>query len=272
MNSFIKCTTEPILALHISFVPQIQNGDDILVEFNDPYKRFAVLETILFENLPSPELEMEDEFYFIFIPSGSATSGEVQRKAERFIGTSVIETFMQSDRVIWRIGWGIVQGSVDRLEETLMALANFAFYEGELRKLEREIKLNWNIAEQDIHLTNSITKKNLKYQQHIDSMTRLMNTQRIRFARLEPRLQKSPLYLSGLARRLVSELCVQADIIDRLEAVSDRLEVFENLYGIANDRISEFRHFHTECMLKFWIIIILFVEVVIMALELYPLV
>ena len=65
----------------------------------------------------------------------------------------------------------------------------------------------------------------------------------------------------------MSELLVQCEILDRLKAVDDRLEVYEDVYELANDRLLEYGNFRTEAKLEFWIIVILVVELVLMLAE-----
>ena len=100
-------------------------------------------------------------------------------------------------------------------------------------------------------------------------MTRRMALRRIRFARLAPRLEKAPQGLSGPTRRLFSELAQQADVVDRLRSLDDRLEVFEDLYELANDRLGELSYFQKEHRLEAWILAMLLVEVFLMLFEIW---
>jgi uncharacterized Rmd1/YagE family protein len=103
----------------------------------------------------------------------------------------------------------------------------------------------------------------------VNQTTRETALRRIRLARLSPHLEKPTLSLSGPARRLVSELANQADVPDRLKYVDDRLEVFENLYELANDRLSEYSHFVREYRLELWIVALLVVEALLILVELW---
>jgi hypothetical protein len=47
------------------------------------------------------------------------------------------------------------------------------------------------------------------------------------------------------------------------------LEILEDLYEVANDRLSEFSYFHTEYILELLIILVLALEVVLMAYEVF---
>ena len=88
-----------------------------------------------------------------------------------------------------------------------------------------------------------------------------MTQRRIRLARLQRPLEKAPITLSGPGRRLMSELSVQCEVQDRLKAVDGFLEVYEDVYELANDRLLEYGNFLAEARLEIWIIVILVVEV-----------
>jgi hypothetical protein len=267
-----------ILAQRIRFVHQASPGQRVLAEFTDPYQRFAVAEPVSVEALPPPGQDAvpPDEFYFLFIPAGSATPYDWQQRAAQWMAKPssataepTLEVVMRSDRVLWRPGRGMVQGAPDRVEENLLALVDFAFYEGELRKLEREIEADWSLAQADIELTHQVATRQLRRSAHVNEMTQRTTRRRMRVARLERHLEKASIALPGSARRLVSELLTQAEIVDRLKAVDNRLEVYEDLYELANDRLSEYRYYRGEFRLEVWIILILMIEVVLMLWEIY---
>ena len=100
-------------------------------------------------------------------------------------------------------------------------------------------------------------------------MTRQTALRRVRFARLAPCLHKPAATLTGSARRLAGELAVQAEVVDRLGSVDDRLEVYEDLYELANDRLSEFSYFYREFRVEIWIVVLLAAELIVMLADLW---
>ena len=131
------------------------------------------------------------------------------------------------------------------------------------------MEAEWPTAEADARLTHSVDPPALAKQSHVDILTERTALRRIRLARLGPCLERPSIALAGPARRLASELATQAEVVDRLGWVDDRLEVFEDSYELANDRLSEFRYFLKEYRLELWIIVLLVAEVVIMGAELW---
>lgn len=241
-----------------------------IVRFRDPYPRVAVSRSLSVEELLARAASQRpalDEFDFLFLPSGSASPIELQRSAETWMNDPAlnaahptIDLVLQSDRVLWRPGRAVVLGAGRRLPDLLAGLIDFSFYEGELRRLEQELDEDWPAAEADVPLTHGVERAALARREHVNQMTRHTALRRIRLARLAPHLEKSSAALPGPARRLSAELALQAETVERLKYVDDRLEVFENLYELANDRLSEFAYFRQEYRLEGWIVVLLVVE------------
>lgn len=268
--------------MRFRFVERPMPGVAPIATFKHPYPRFAVAELLSVEQLLAMPLAAEpnaDELRLVLLPAGLASPQELQHEAEEWMhrggqaaGQPTIELMLRSERILWRPGQALMIGPPERLQEVLPGLIEFAFYEGELRKLELEMEADWEAAEVDVYLTHSVGRVEMERRPHVDDMTIHMTRRRMRFARLEPCLEKASIALAGPARRLATELAMQAEVIDRLGWLDDRLEVCEDLYELANDRLSEFTYFHREFRLELWIVVLLVAEVIIMAAELWYLV
>jgi hypothetical protein len=266
-------------ALQIRFVKHLPPGAAPLSSFVHPYPRIAVAESLSLGELlalPVAAEPEDDQLRLVLLPAGLASPLELQKLAEEWMhrgglsaGQPTADLMLRSERILWRPGQALMIGPPERLQEVLPGLIEFAFYEGELRKLERETEADWEAAEVDVYLTHSVNVETLERRAHVDEMTLHVTRRRMRFARLEPCLEKASISLPGPARRLATELAMQAEVIDRLGWLDDRLEVCEDLYELANDRLSEFTYFNREFRLEFWIIVLLVAEVVIMSVELW---
>jgi hypothetical protein len=275
----------PVLATHVQvrFLPEgvaLPSGATLLARFSDPQPyaaaaRFAGLAGPAdLDRLPAVGAESADVLDVLFIPGGSATPFAEQQRAEAWMAKPAdrrceptIELVLRSDRILWRPGRALVQGAGERFLELLDGLADFAFHEGELRKLEVELDRDWPAYEADIRLTHAVGDAELAEQQHVNAMTVAATRRRMLFARLERPLEKAAITLPGPARRLVSELAVQAEILERMKSVDDRIEVFEDLYELANDRLCEYHYFSTELRIERWIFVVLFLELILCAWE-----
>jgi len=267
------------IAQRIRFVVEPAPGVVPLWTLTDPYCRSAVAEELLPERLMGPAPSgppAPDELDFLFLPGGSATTVEWQHDAVQWMNepsplaeSPTIDLVVEGDRVLWRPGRAVLVGGADRLAEVRAGLVEFAFHEGELRKLEHELEADWPRAESDVSLVHDVDRRALADCGHIGEMSRRTALRRIRFARLAPRLEKASIRLTGPTRQLVAELASKADVADRLGCVDDRLEVFEDLYELANDRRADFQYFRLEYRLEAWIILILVIEVLIMMFEVW---
>ncbi|MBI5095878.1 MAG: hypothetical protein HZB26_26020 [Candidatus Hydrogenedentes bacterium] len=112
-------------------------------------------------------------------------------------------------------------------------------------------------AEELIPLTHSVDDTAVRRQPHVDEMTRITTPRRMRHVRLEHRLHKASAALPGPARRLVSEMAVQAETADRLKVLDDQIEVFEDICEISNNRLLEYSYYRGEYKLELWIIVVL---------------
>ena len=267
-----------IRALRIRFVEHLREGVAPLETFAHPRRCHAVAEATTPDDLvqPSTAASSLDDLRLLMVPSGSATPIEWQRRAEEWMhggSTSgsqpTIDLLLRSERVLWRPGQAVIVGMPERCDELLPGLVQFAFYEQELRKLERGLDADWDIAQADIALTHGVGKEALARQGHVNTLTTRSSVRRMQFARLEPCLEKPSITLASPARRLAGELAAQAEVVERLHWVDDKLEVYEDLYELANDRLSEFAYFVREYRLEAWIIVLLVVECVLMSVELW---
>jgi hypothetical protein len=254
-------------AWRVRFVRQPGSGEQVFREFQDPESVVAVVAMTDAEEMLLTTAEPGvDEFHCLVVPATGDGSGEWGGRALEWVGPAetgaapTVDVTLRNDRILWRAGRAAVIGSRERAEEILPGLVEFAWYEGQLRRLESEIQADWQRAEQDVPLTHRVRAADLKRCETVDRMTEVVTHRRMRFARLEPHLGKAPLTLSPPARRVFSELLQAADVADRLDAVDDRLEVTEDLYELANDRLLEFSYYRSEFWLEVGIIVILILE------------
>jgi len=266
--------TDSVLAQRIRFVRELPAGKRALVEFAEPEPHFAVVEPVPTETLLASGFE--DELAFLFLQQDCPEAMKWQRRAEEWIGLvpnsttpPALELFVKYDRILWRPRKIVVVGTLDQLEEILPAIVEFAFYEDELSRLESEVHTALKNSKRDIHLTHAVAKADLQKQSHVNDMTHYVTSARIRFACLEPLLEMSSTDLTGQARRLCFEMFNQANVPDRLQVVDDQLEVVQDLYELANERLTEFRYYRNESILEFWVIAILALEVVLILVELF---
>lgn len=274
----LRFNTDNILLRRIRFVDSRPDHIDVVMEFDGLQPRYAISETVDFDGLPPVATgpEPTNELYLVLLLGGSATPFDLQRRAEQWMlrpelpgARSTVELVTHGDRILWRPGRTLVIGASERFEELMAALVDFSFHEGALRRLENAIETDYRAAAQDIALTHQVDEAAIARWPHVNSMIRAVTSYRMAFVPLEARLEKSSNQLTGPARILVSELVMQTDVTDRLSLLDDKLEVLEDLYESANDRISEYSYFKREYRLEWGILFVLVLEVIIMLWEIY---
>jgi hypothetical protein len=187
-------------------------------------------------------------------------------EAEAWLADPVgsLEVRLQADRIIWRPGRAAIVGPPSHRDDCVQGLVYFGFFDGELRRLEADIESWWGPARAHIPLTHQVDRADVRRWPEINRATELATLARMRFAVIGHALEKLPPSLPGLAGRLVTDLFNRGEVHDRLVYVDDRLEILEDLYELANDRLSEFHYFRSEYMLEVLIILVLVLEVVVM--------
>ena len=265
-----------IVVKRIRFVDSAPPGARVRREFKHPRPRVAVEEVVGLGDLPAARAwpEPTDQFYVVFVPAGAA--GEWQRKGDGWLAppdqaeaAANVAVARDGYTVQWRPGRALVQGRVESPEALLSALTDFAFYEGELRDLERALEAHEAGAPADVARAHRIRFRDRKHWARLGETIEDLARMRLRYARLEPRLAKARRGMPAEARRLTAHLLARADVDARLEAFSDRLEACEDLYEGANDRVADYRWYIGGHALEIAIIGLLVLEVVLMGAELY---
>lgn len=209
-----------------------------------------------------------EAFLVVHLPGGDAIPPAARELATGWIaGAGVVDLALQSDRILWRPGRALVIGAAADFDTYLQALASFAFYEAELRRLETDVGGWWPLAQKDIPLTHRVDGRALYRWNHVAKMTEMVALARFRHVALDDALERGPEALPGLARRLLMELAARTDASHRLACLDERVDVLADLYELANDRLSEFSYFRREYVLEFLIIGVLALEVLLLLYE-----
>ncbi len=252
----------------IRFVEELKDKDEAVLEFIHPYKRFATISLIPLEKVPDffKNRGPSHGCYFFVIPNSVDIPPEYKESLDNGEWRKII---LKEEKLFWQPGKAILQISASNIHKFFLSLIEFSFYEEELRKLETEINTNWPVVEKDTALTRQVNASDIKQVGHINEMTERVTLQRMRYVRMRSKLEDVPHFLLTPLKAFSSELLAQADTESRLDSVEGQLEIYKDVYELANDRISEFKFFHVEAKLEIFVILLLLAEVAIMILELF---
>ncbi len=241
----------------IRFVEQITSDDVVLMTFLDPARRYAILSGV------EAGRDMRGEVLdVVILPVSSASPGvsseTVPGSARWLEDTDVPSIFVKYRGVelTWRPGCAMLQCESEQAKALLSAVAEFAHYECELRRIECEIAEAWGELEQDKALAFEVTAADLKRSEVVGPRMNRTLERRIRFARIEPHLYEPQATLPAASRKLGEELREKARIETRLETVDAQIEVFEGIYEMSGQRMGEYRAAREEHVLE-WVIILL---------------
>lgn len=251
---------------HIRFVEQVTDDQVVLLEFAHPVSRKAVDVVTELDAPPAPpETSNADELLVLTVPPQLKDNPRWRDEIHKW-GTHTtdrraappITVKIKNVEVLWRPGRAVIFAALEQAEPMLEALVDFAFFEGELRKLEREIADFWPEVERDTPLAYEVKKND---PERFEEVRRQMDTvlaRRMRHARMESNLYWPPAYLPRPAYELGELLREEASVEDRVELVDGQLEVQESVFELSSQRISDYRLTRHGLILE-WIIIIVLV-------------
>jgi hypothetical protein len=268
-------TPRSILVRKIRFVTHPVTGTRIRRTFKHPRPMLAVEQSIeLADLLRQCTSEAEtDSLYIVYVPP------EAKAEWER-IGSEWLDSSDESespepvtiaalgDQIHWRPGRVVVEGRMGLRDELVNALTEFAFYEGEVRALEKKIEAYEEQARSDAPKTFRVHRKDRRDWPRFGTIMESLAQTRLTFANLEPRMERGSRMLAKQSRSIATRLFRAAATSSRMEGLDGRLEVCEDLYEGAIDRIADYRGWHTGHLLEVIIIVLLLLEAGFMATEL----
>lgn len=264
----------------VTFQAATAPGASALIAFAEPERRAAVVEEKGSVNWPkvqaltSANVESAADFDCICIDSDASGADALVRAAEWNDGQGGAAA--QSVRIKLDGGWvravrgrAVIYLPKGAWNAALSALADFFFYDAELRALERGIAAEWPSAERDLSLANDVTPADWKRLGEIGVTTRAVWLRRIRLAKMERPLAKSQVPLAPIGRKLAARLRAKFDVAGRVETLDGQIEVYEYIYEMANQRMGEYGNFRREYVLEIVIVVLLTAELAVMVLDFF---
>ncbi len=205
--------------------------------------------------------------YLVHLPGGDAAEAELRGRVEAWVGGQ--EIVLRSERLLWSSGRMAVIGGTADLPAYRAGLETYDRLVRRLVALERGADGLWAAADGHVRLLHRVGAAELAEWPAVQTGTEAVIRLRMRFTEIAPLLERAPPEIDGLARRVVMEFAAMADMPHRLEQLDERIDVLAELYESANDRLSEFSHFHREFRLEWLIVAVLGVECVLTLLGLF---
>jgi hypothetical protein len=246
-------------------------GADVLRRFTHPRPAVALREPADPQRPPpgdDAEPEPTDQLHVILVPPGGPGERRAAAAVDPWLGrprdgrTTTVR--LDGGRIHWRPGRALVECPAESAPTLLDAVVDFAFLEGELRRLERALSPYESGAPGDVARAYRIRAADRGHWDRLGEIMEHLARIRLTCARLKPQLAAGAPPLPPEGRRAVSRMLARADVPARLEAFDERLEACEDLYEGAVDRITDFRWYRTGYWLEVAIVVLLLLEVVLL--------
>ena len=256
---------------HIRFAREAQPNESIRRRFTQPRSIVAVAqpaELSLLADRPWPDAAGDLHVILLSTP----VSSEVRSTIDRWLAAPdqldmppLLVVQMDGGTIRWRPGRAVVEspvveGQVDGCKNLMAALVDFAFFEGELRRLEQDLLPYEASASDDIAFAYQIRQADRIQWRRLGQTQQSISGLRLVFARLEPSLRSVSRSLAPDTQEALTRLIAASDVPSRLEAFDGRLEACQNLYEGAVDRIADFRWYRHGELLEIAIVVLLVLE------------
>ncbi|MGD0308846.1 MAG: hypothetical protein ABSC02_06110 [Acidobacteriota bacterium] len=256
----------------LRFAPPTAQGGPIVFTFSDPTPWQAVGEAEYLSAPPtSAAFPVNERIDILVLPSSLKDDSRWLEGARAWLTQpdqpEAFSVQAGGIQVSWRPGQAVIVAPPAQALAALEAVVDFAYYENELRKIEKEIAGAWPAVEADTPLAYNTVVSDLSRDKETGQRVHQLFQNRMRHARIEPHLIRPPARFSRPARDLSEGLREAALCKERAETADGQVEVQEHVYEMASQRLGEFRHARQGFILETIIIVLLAVEVILMIIE-----
>jgi hypothetical protein len=264
-------SSQAVRVSHIRFAREAQAGENVQRRFAQPRSIVAVEQPAQIISLSHARWPATVDDLYVVLPS-MPVPPEVRSTIERWLSAPdhpdtppPLLVQMEEGTIRWRPGRAVVEGTVDVCSHLMAALVDFSFFEGELRRLERDLLPYEASAAGDIAFAYQIRQADRIQWRRLGQTLQNISGLRLAFARLAPSLRSVSRSLPPDARKAVTLLLAGSDVPSRLEAFDNRLEACQDLYEGAVDRIAHFRWYRHGELLEIAIVALLILELTVTA-------
>ena len=211
----------------------------------------------------------------LMIPGTSLDYSRYSELARNWVGSllhdsnrSVLPVVLQGAMIYWSPQRAAVIAPIDRLHAVRGAMIEFCYFEQELRKMEEDIVARWPQLEQDTPLAFEFVEKAVSQKRELMRRFQDVIGMRAQLARLAPQIECPPVYPPTLVSQVGERLREKARLSERLQFVREQVDVFEKVYEMCGQRVSDFMSSRTAHTLEWVIIILLAAETILLIVDL----
>lgn len=257
-NRFVAQLPSGATIEQIAFVAERAADQTLLLEFPQPLRRQAVIvkgDTSIALTVLSIPIAVQDAL----TETESDLFGKMRQWVDAALGAnsspSIAMTF-QGAQLCWSPGRMAILAQPDRLENVKRALVEVSYHEAELREIERALGEAWPEWETDLPLSFEFEERSVNRRKQLRQRFQQVLLLRARLARIGPHVHCPHLHPPTLASQIGERLRERTRMLHRHEFLAQQVEVFERVYEMCGERVSDFMAARTGHMLE-WIIIVL---------------
>lgn len=147
------------------------------------------------------------------------------------------------------------------------AIIEVSYYVSQLVEIENQLATNWPQLEADIPTAFEYDQQAARKKKQLMQRFKETYVLRAQLAKLTPFLLSPHTYPPTLESQISDRLRERIRVEDRVEFVSDSLEVYEEVYELCGQRVNDFQHARKGHTLEWIIIILLGAELVVVAFD-----
>ncbi|MCR9115688.1 MAG: hypothetical protein NXI22_01920 [bacterium] len=193
-----------------------------------------------------------------------ATAREWVDQSQGKVDASVLVMSLQNVQVFWSPKRIAVIAENDRLNMVRSAIVEVNHYVAELAAIEDDIDAMWPHYDADLAMAFEYNEQASYKRKELSQRFQQAYKLRARLARITPLVLSPHTYPPTLASQISERLRERMRVEDRVEFISDKIEVFEDMYEMCNQRSNDYLHAKSGNTLE-WIIIVLLIFQLIMS-------
>lgn len=160
-----------------------------------------------------------------------------------------------------------ISGGADRIQAVTGAALEYFWLDAEVRRLERITGERWIELEEDTPAAFELTEDLLLRREQLQKRFQQMISAKAVLARLAPMIECPALYPPTLASQAGERLREKSRLGDRLQFLREQTEVFETVYELCGQRVSDYVSSRRSHTLEWIIIVLLACETILLVVD-----
>ena len=258
----------------LSFVRDANPQLESWLQFQDPQRFCAVAESIHLPAKTIPNPLQQDSVLIVEIPTADDTVADWQASASDWVGLTAdsidrrsLLIALQGAKLFWSPERIAIFAPSERLAVIRRAVVEFTFYDAQLRSIERDIRDGWSPLAEDAPAAFEFPDKMHAKRQQLSQRFQEYVGLRMRVARLAPHVDIPLVHPPTIASQIGERLRERTRMADRHAFLSEQLEVFEHVYEMCGQRVSDAVLARTGHYLEWIIILLLLVQTILSVVE-----